>query len=251
MGRGSGVNDFPGTEGSFEAGEGTPDPKSVEDIADAAREDPSSVRSEIPTLCEYIDDEDSKTRLAADTIARIAKEHPESARSAVPELHQLLHDPDYMTRARALSALFDIAKETPATVRPVVPTLIYRLSEEDDEGEVDMLAIIGGILILIAERYPEAVRPAISDLKTLLEEDSEDVRSVVIDIFHELVNSYPDETEQVALDLAQSDDEAKRVAGNTHGHKYVKTSGTSMRLSAESAASRRSSRVSNRRLPSS
>jgi hypothetical protein len=37
----------------------------------------------------------------------------------------------------------------------------------------------------------------------------------------------------------------------THGHKYVKTFGTSMRLSAESAASRRSSSVSNRRLPSS
>ena len=38
---------------------------------------------------------------------------------------------------------------------------------------------------------------------------------------------------------------------DTHGHKYVKTFGTSMRLSAESAASRRSSSVPNRRLPSS
>jgi IS605 OrfB family transposase len=38
---------------------------------------------------------------------------------------------------------------------------------------------------------------------------------------------------------------------DTHGHKYVKTFGTLIRLSAESAASRRSSSVSNRRFPSS
>ena len=41
------------------------------------------------------------------------------------------------------------------------------------------------------------------------------------------------------------------VVIDTHGHKYVKTSGTLIRLSAESAASRSSSSVSNRRLPSS
>ena len=38
---------------------------------------------------------------------------------------------------------------------------------------------------------------------------------------------------------------------DTHGHGYVKTSGTSIRSSAERAASRRSSSVSNRRFPSS
>lgn len=43
----------------------------------------------------------------------------------------------------------------------------------------------------------------------------------------------------------------ERSGIDTHGHKYVKTSGTSMRLSAERAASRRSSSVSNRRFPSS
>ena len=45
---------------------------------------------------------------------------------------------------------------------------------------------------------------------------------------------------------------ARRAAAlDTHGHKYVKTFGTVIRLSAESAASRSSSSVSNRRLPSS
>lgn len=41
------------------------------------------------------------------------------------------------------------------------------------------------------------------------------------------------------------------ICADTHGHKYVKISGTLIRLSAQRAASRRSSCISNRRFPSS
>ncbi|MEF8862234.1 MAG: hypothetical protein V5A29_03260 [Haloarculaceae archaeon] len=59
----------------------------------------------------------------------------------------------------------------------------------------------------------------------------------------------PDTPEQIGGTISGPD--ASGQSTHTHGHRYVKTSGTSMRSSAERAASRRSSSVSNRRFPSS
>lgn len=242
------------------------DPVSMEEIAEAAREDPSSALSEVSRIrnrllaeqssirlnaartlrsiakenpaeiSDAIDDlrrlisrefdsssgplatftssdSDEIRRYATDAIAYIAEKDPHSVSAAVPELHRLLHDTNKTVRARALASLYRVAQEDPIAVRPTVPTLVHRLSEEDNDGDLGLLTLVGGTLVRITQAEPEAVRPALPDLKTLHAEESADVRSVVIEVLCELAKAYPDEVRQIAVDLLAFNNSTKQAAG--------------------------------------
>jgi HEAT repeat protein len=113
----------------------------------------------------YADDPQFAVRLGAlGTLKQLAAAYPTKARAILPTLITLLDDQE--TRVRELAA------------GAAVPVLARLIGGEDDGARLDAAKM----LLIIADTEPDAIRPAIPELRGLLQDSNQEVRRAITQV---------------------------------------------------------------------
>jgi len=134
-------------------------------------------RSDVVTVAEYLDPEETDAELverAVRVVAAATRCNPQLGVSVVPELTPLLEADRPETRDATLAAMDRIVSTRPAALDPTVDRLLARLAEEPDP---DRRARAGLVLARIAEDDPGRLAGNESALVETMEDESGAVRA--------------------------------------------------------------------------
>lgn len=170
-----------------------------------AQQDPDEVRSEIDTLTEMLDSENTETREAAVTaMSELAKAYPEDVEASIPRLVELLEDPNDGVRTAAATALVHLAEPYPEETKPATKSLIDMLYANDPETRIVAAGALVEFVEVFVDRDWEAKTESIADALTdsfahVAPEEYPLLLAGLVDI----ANAYPTQAAQAERRLAE------------------------------------------------
>ncbi|WP_049971715.1 HEAT repeat domain-containing protein [Haladaptatus cibarius] len=187
----------------------------VQALRSLADDDPSALKPLVPTLSEFLTDDERSVRLTtAKLLVAIAETEPDAVVPVVSTLGERLADDEefYYVRARSAEALGYVAREHPETVASPAVVADLHVGLSFDESAVKKK--LAKALEHIALGDPTRLKHQVSTLATHLDDESELVRyhlcTVVVVVGCESPESVADATDSL---VAQLDDESAHVRG--------------------------------------
>lgn len=187
-------------------------------LSKVAEDDPEACLDAIPVLTSQLEASEIDIRASAlDILARLAQAYPEQVTPATDTVCPFLEG-DRHERLRTAAAQFvaAIADHDPTAVVDAVPTLVALLAETEEETPATSDALTA--LQRIGGAYPDAVIPAVPELRTYLEDGSVNQRVGAIGIIGVISVEYPNISEDLLPTISELvDAEHHMVRANAVG----------------------------------
>ena len=153
------------------------------DVAMIAAQCPSAFHGAVPTIATVLSREASTPvrRNLLDAIGVVAEDHPEAAAPAIDALLEVLvetHSDELKAKAAWILAWIaeDAQTEVVTSVSERAPSLFPALEASDDDLRGGVLALLSHV----AELDPDAIEPALPEVRALLEDDSRSIRGAAV-----------------------------------------------------------------------